>query len=171
MQITATSYDSYTTSALQNGNWVTTITSIQGYTYYTQYNPPQTYYPPVNYPTNNYNPSYNYNPQYYTPPQYNYTPPNYDNSSRRGTVVFGNISQIARSLSYVSNGVQMNFTSNDYNTMTYLQRFSFAYLFSHLSGVSISQTNISGGTQVTVTAGNGSTIQEIQNIGYVLVYQ
>ncbi len=177
MQITATSYDSYTTSALQNGNWVTTITSIPGYTYYAQYNPPQTYTPPTNYPPGYYNPQYNYNPSYnYTPPYnynppYNYAPPSYDNSSRRGTVVFGNVSQISRSLSYLSNGVQMNFTSNDYNTMVYLQRFSFTSIFAHLSGVSISQSNISWGTQVTVTVGNTSTIQEVQNIGYALVYQ
>ncbi len=169
VQMTATSYDSYTISSIQNTPWASIISGIQGYSYSPYYNQPQYWYPQYQN-----NPSYNYNNQYqYNQPynQYSYTPPVYDNSSRRGSVVFGNTSQIARSLTYVSSGVQMNFTSNDYNTMSYLQRFSFTYLFSHLGGVSVSQSNISGGIQVTVTAGSSSTIQEIQNIGSVLVYQ
>ena len=167
VQMTATSYDSYTISSIQNTSWVSIINGIQGYSYSPYYNQPQ-----YSYPQYQNNPSYNYNnnPYYYNN-QYQYNPPVYDNSSRRGSVVFGNTNQIARSLTYVSNGVQMNFTSNDYNTMNYLQRFSFTYLFSHLGGVSVSQSNISGGIQVTVTSGSTSTIQEIQNIGSVLVYQ
>lgn len=150
VQILATSSDTSTISNLQNAGWVNIITGISSYNY-------------------NYNYNYNHNDNYQYVPNPTYT--NTDNRYRRGTYVFGNTSQIVRSLYNISNGVQMNFTSPDYTTMLFLQRFSFTSIFSYLSGISISQSNVSWGTQVTVTAGSTSTIQEIQNIGYALVYQ
>ena len=178
VQITATSYDTSTVSSLQNAGWAAIITGVSnsggyGYNNYgSPYSTPNTYTQTYNY---NQNPGYNYNNNY----QYNYTPapvytytPTYTNNYQAGSTFFWNtVYQISRSLSNISNGVQMTFTSPDYNTMRYLQGLSFSSLFSHMSGVSISRSDISGGTQITVTAGSTSSIQEIQNIGYALVYR
>ena len=156
VQVTATSYDSSTISAIQNAAWTTIITGASANNIY--YNTPT-------YTT----PTYN---NYYTPAPVVLFTPSYDNYNyRSGTTIFGNVSQIARSLAYIPSGVRMTLVSGDYNTMLYLQQYSFTFLYAHLTGISISKSNISGGVEITVTAWSTSTINEIQNIGYAIIYR
>lgn len=177
VQIIATSYDSNIALSLQNTGWANLITGNTSYCEYGTnnysyaqdyaYSPNYNYYDTYQYHTNTYQNTF------YTPISNPSIPTrtNSDGWYRTGTSVLGNTSQIARSLSYITGGVQMNFTSPDYNTMMYLQRLSFTNVFSRLSWISITQTNIGWGTQVTVTSGSSSSVQEIQNMGYYIVYQ
>lgn len=164
VQILATSSNATTVSDLQNAGWRYLITGVTNYNY--NYNNNYNYNQNYNY-NNNYNQNYNRDCNC----NYQYQNNNSNRTYRSGTSVFWNTNQIVRSLYNTSNGVQMYFTSPDYNTMLFLQWFAYSNLFSYLSGISITLSNIAWGVQVTVTAGSSSTIQEIQNIAYALVYQ
>lgn len=128
VQILATSYDTTVISNLQNARWSTIITGISyesnNSSYYNNYSN-------GNYYNNNY-----YQPTPPPPPYYNNYNNNYYNNNytipyRTGTDVFsGNTRYMIRSLSNVIGGVQMSFTSPDYNTTLYLQRFAFSDIFS-----------------------------------------
>ncbi len=191
VQITATSYDSDTIASLQNATWKTLITGTttnyngNGYTYNQPpaYHNNQGYYNP---PPSPYNQNYNNTQGYYSNGQYYYnntnngyytTYPQYNSyvqaarTYRTGSSLFPNTNQMYRALTYISNGVKVTMSSADYNTMRYLQGYSFASLFSDLSWVSLSTSNISWGVEVTITAGSSSTVEQIQKAGYALVYQ
>ncbi len=189
VQITATSYDSDTISNLQNATWKTIITGTttnnnsNGYSY----NQAPTYYANnqgySNPPPSPYNQNYNNNQGYYNNSQHLYNngySSTYSQNTyyvqpirtyRAGSSLFPNTNQIYRALSYVSGGIKITMSSADYNTMRYLQGYSFANLFTDLSGVSLSTSNISWGVEVTITAGSSSTMEQIQKAGYALVYQ
>ncbi len=105
VQIMATSNEITAITSLQNAGWISLITGVSSYNY-----------------NNNYSYNQNYNYQYnYAPQPYTYIPSYTNTPYRTGTSVFGNTSQIARYVYNTSNGIQMNFTSGDYNTMNFLQ--------------------------------------------------
>ena len=201
VQITATSYDSDTISNMQNATWKNIITGTTtnnnsnwysyspspSYSYNNQWysanknwyydNTPSpspynqnSYYSNQGYSSYNDNQYYS-NQGYYTTYQQNtyYVQP--ARTYRTGSSLFPNTNQMYRALSYISNGVKITLSSPDYNTMRYLQWYSFASLFTDLSGVSLSTSNISWGVEVTITAGNSSTVEQIQKAGYAIVYQ
>ena len=168
VQILATSTDQTTASDLRNAQWADIITGSNTYGAYgstTYYQPTTLYYTtaPVQYYTQT--PVY---PTYTITPYYTTTAP--ARTYVAGSSIFSTY-QMYRALTYLSNGVKVTMSSADYNTMRYLQGYTYSSIYRDMSGISTSISNIAWGVEVTITSWNTSTIEQVQKIGYALVYQ
>lgn len=73
-----------------------------------------------------------------------------------------NISQSVRS---TTNGIVITYTTNDSNTLRFLQGwFNFSSLYGSYPNISVSQVNISYGVQVTIISSDWDLISKLQQI-------